>query len=764
MAVVVESRPERASHDCLSFVNTNWNVEMTMDTLQAFISAPRGLHYALEQEIQDLGITETRAIPVGVEVVATLPDIYRILLWSRIANRVILELTRGKVSSVDEIYELCKTIDWPSHFEVDTTFAVDFHGTNAWLNNSTFGALRIKDAIVDQFRERAGQRPSVDRVAAAMRVAARLHKGYCVIGLDLSGESLHRRGYRQTAGKAPLKENLAAGLLRLAGWRESATQGECLVDPMCGSGTLLIEAAMIATQRPPNLDRDVWGFNAWLKHDAALWETHVQNAQDRHDEASRNCKVRIVGYDEHGPVIKKAWENIQRAGVEQWVHVESRPLREFTRTEKLERGLVITNPPYGERLGEKKELENLYRDLGRVFEGELAGWRAAVFTANAELSRHIGWRSHKQYKLFNGALESQLLLFQLQPEQRYKEAWMSQAERLADPQKWQITQEDRAAMLRNRLIKNNKTIGKWARQKGIDCYRLYDADMPEYAFALDVYGSEQGEVSLHVQEYLPPKSLPDKVAFERLSEALSVIRDAMEVPGERIYLKHRQRQKGLQQYEKQSRQNHRLIVREYDARIEVNLSDYLDTGLFLDHRAARRWINQHSTGKRVLNLFCYTAAVTVQAALGGASSSLSIDMSNTYLAWAKRNFVLNELDQTKHALLQADCIEWLRQPVAQKSSKFDVIFLDPPSFSNSKRMEGILDVQRDHAEMISLCMQRLAPGGVLFFSNNLQKFSLDAHLKARFDVQDWQKSSLDKDFERRPNIHHCWLLRHAKEG
>ncbi len=735
---------------------------MPTHTVTAFVSAPRGLHYALEQEIHDLGVTQTRAIPAGVEVVAELSQIYRVLLWSRLANRVILELARGKVGSVDEIYALAKQIDWCAHFKVEHSFAVEFHGTTSWLNNSTFGALRIKDAVVDLFREQTGIRPSVDRTSPAVRISGRLHKGYAVIGLDLSGESLHRRGYRQTAGKAPLKENLAAGLLRLAGWKAERVHDQSLIDPMCGSGTFLIEAAMIATQKAPNLEREVWGFSAWLLHDDDGWGALVQEARERHEAACERSQVRIVGYDEHGPVIKKAWENIQRAGMERWVHVEKRELRAFTLNEKLHTGLLITNPPYGERLGEKKALETLYQDLGRLFERELGGWQAAVFTGNTELSRHIGWRSHKQYKLFNGALESQLLLFRLDEDQRYREAWMSQADRLANPEHWQVAQPDRAAMLRNRMQKNLKSIGKWARQKEISCFRLYDADMPEYAFALDLYHSEEGLLHLHVQEYMPPKSLPDKVAFERLSEALFVLREVLDVPGERIFLKQRQRQKGTQQYEKQARRNQFFTVREYDARFEVNLADYLDTGLFLDHRPIRRWMRAQSDNKRVLNLFCYTAAVTVQAALGGARSSLSIDMSKTYLAWAGRNLALNALSGRDHELLQADCLEWLRQtPAPGAQNKFDLIFLDPPSFSNSKRMEGILDVQRDHAELISLCMQRLAKEGVLVFSNNLQKFKLDESLANTYRVQNWHKPSLDKDFERHPQIHHCWFIRHG---
>ncbi|MDX1453406.1 MAG: bifunctional 23S rRNA (guanine(2069)-N(7))-methyltransferase RlmK/23S rRNA (guanine(2445)-N(2))-methyltransferase RlmL, partial [Oleiphilaceae bacterium] len=732
---------------------------LSADTHVAFISAPKGLQYALEQELRELGLEQLRATPAGVEAEASLESLYQVLLWSRIANRVVVELVRAKVAEADELYEAAKSIDWTEHFDLTNSFAVDFHGSNVWLKNSTFGALRIKDAIVDQFRDACGERPSVSRDKPDIRVSARLHKGQVIIGLDLSGESLHRRGYRQSAGKAPLKENLAAGLLRLASWKKDKLENKSLMDPMCGSGTLVIEAAMIATDKAPGLEREQWGFSAWKQHQSSTSACQVDDARARFKQGLSNNRCRIVGYDEHAPVVKKAWENIERAGLSEVVHVERCALHELKIGAKLQPGLVITNPPYGERLGEQKKLYDLYRLLGDVFEQQLMGWQGAVLTSAEVLGRQIGWRSHKQYKVFNGALESQLLLFDLQSQQRYREAWQSQADRLADSEKWRITSQDRANMLANRLMKNIKTVGKWAKKQGVSCYRLYDADMPEFAFALDLYQAEgeEAELAVHLQEYMPPKTLPDKVAFERLSEAMCVVRDTLEVPGERIFLKRRQRQKGLSQYEKQAAKRFTRVVREYDARIEVNLSDYLDTGLFLDHRPARRWITEHSQGKAVLNLFCYTSVVSLQAALGGAKSSLSIDMSKTYLAWAQRNYALNGLDQSCHQLLQADCLEWLRK-TPSSDEMFDVIFLDPPSFSNSKRMEGILDIQRDHAELVSLAMQRLTPGGVLFFSNNLQKFALDDRLSDQYAVEDWTSQSIDKDFARRPGIHHCWLI------
>src|SRR5690606_10681700 len=199
-----------------------------------------------------------------------------------------------------------------------------------------------------------------------------------------------------------------------------------------------------------------------------------------------------------------------------------------------------------------------------------------------------------------------------------------------------------------------------------------------------------------------------------------------------------------------------FVVTEGPATFEVNLEDYLDTGLFLDHRPVREMIRGMAKGKRFLNLFCYTAAATVHAALGGARESLSVDMSNTYLEWAKRNFELNGLDLASHVLLRADCLEWL----AKREGRFDLIFLDPPTFSNSKKMADVLDIQRDHAAMIRDAMAILEPGGTLVFSNNFRRFKMDEAITEDFAVENITASTIPPDFERNARIHNCWLVRH----
>lgn len=727
------------------------------ELFSTFVTCPKGLHYALEKELESLGAASLKPTPAGVFIETDKTGLYRILLWSRIANRVVLQLAAGKVNTADDVYSIASSVNWQAHFSEDKSFAVDFSGTNEVINNSTFGALKVKDAIVDQFRENTGVRPSVNKSEPEIRVSVRLHKGRLALGLDLSGESLHKRGYRTATGRAPLKENLAAGLLSLAGWPEQFSSDACFLDPMCGSGTLLIEAAMLACHKAPNLDRDVWGFDAWCQHEPDLWSVVKNEAVKSFVQGKSAYAGRIVGFDQDSKVIRRAWDNIKQAGFEDFIHIEKRALSELTLFEKMQPGLLLCNPPYGERLGEVESLRGLYELLGQQFERHLIGWQAGIFTGNPDLGRKIAWRSHKQYKLYNGAIESQLLLFRLSEENRFKEAWQSPAQRIHDPLSWKVSHSERAGMFKNRLAKNLKTIGKWANKQKISCYRLYDADMPEFAIAIDVYQDESDEKWLHVQEYSAPKSIDEATGLERLSEALSVLSESLSVPVENIVLKRREIQKGAAQYEKNDSSGHYLTIRENDAHLLVNLKDYLDTGLFLDHRPIRRWVRENLAGKRFLNLFCYTSTVTVNAALGGAKESLSIDMSKTYLNWAKENYSLNGLDLSKHKLSQQDCIEWLNSSPLVKP--YDVIFLDPPSFSNSKRMEGVLDVQRDYVMLIEGAMKHLAKDGQLIFSNNLRKFKLDeSALDSRFVVKNISAQTIDKDFQRNQRIHQCWSI------
>lgn len=753
-----------------------------------FVTCPKGLEGLLVDEIRALGAQDVKETVAGARVTGSEELGYRLCLWSRLANRVLMPLHTAVVDDGDSLYEVASAVPWMDHFSVGSSITVDFSGTGEAIRHTQYGAQRVKDAIVDQFRTATGERPNVDRGSADIRINARLAKGSITLSLDFSGDSLHRRGYRERQVNAPLKENLAAALLLRAGWPEIARQGGDFVDPMCGGGTLVIEAAMMAADIAPGLLRQRFGFHAWTGYQPALWQSLVAEAEARRDVGLAAELPNLRGYDVDVWAVGACVDNARAAGLDAAleqgkIRFEARSIANTQRHEGAsEQGLLLANPPYGERLGDIESLAPTYQQLGAAIKACYPGWRAAIITSNPELGFELGLKARKKYRLFNGALASELLLFDVHTAAQAEVAQEQQSQRHE-----QRSSESSAAvaMLVNRLNKNRRKLKPWLSKNNIECYRLYDADLPEYAVAIDCYGD-----AVHVQEYAAPKSIDPATAQRRLREVEEALVTVLGVDESTLFFKRRERQKGSKQYQRlaepslygASKQTvegssnvssnagsdttiKEMKVREGAATFEVNLGAYLDTGLFLDHRPVRQRLAALAKNGRLLNLFCYTATATVQAALGaggepGAASSLSIDMSNAYLAWAQRNFDLNKLDKQKHELLRADCLIWLERAEALYAAKFDVILVDPPTFSNSKKMEETLDVQRDHPTIIDRAMILLAPGGTLVFSNNFRRFQMHEAMQKKYVVEDISAKTLDPDFVRNPRIHNCWLIRH----
>ncbi len=726
------------------------------ESVELILTCPKGLEALLAQEASGLGLEEVREQPAALRGRGSLEVAYRLCLWSRLANRVLLVLARTPVSDAETLYDAVHALDWSEHLAANGSLAVEFSGRGAGIDNSHFGALKVKDAIVDQLRARFGQRPDIDKLNPQVRVHAHLERGELVLSLDLSGHSLHQRGYRLQQGAAPLKENLAAAILIRAGWPERAARGEALSDPMCGVGTFLVEAGMMAADLAPNLKREQWGFSHWLGHVPALWKKLHDEARERAAAGLAKTPLWIRGYEADPRLIQPARNNIERAGLAEWVKIYQGELATFApRPDQGQTGLVVCNPPYGERLGDEASLLYLYQHLGERLRQQCAGWDAAVFTGAPELGKRMGIRSHKQYAFWNGALPCKLLLFRVTADQFVtgERGERRSAETAGEaPAPSQASEPARLSeggqMFANRLQKNLKQLGKWAKKAGVECYRLYDADMPEYAVAVDLYRDW-----VHVQEYAAPRSIDPQKAQTRLLDALAAIPVALGISSDKVVIKRRERQTGTRQYERQDQQGRFMEVSEGGVKLLVNLTDYLDTGLFLDHRPLRLRIQKEAAGKRFLNLFCYTATATVHAARGGARSTTSVDLSKTYLDWARRNLALNGFSD-KQRLEQGNVMQWL----AEDRGEYDLIFIDPPTFSNSKRMEGVFDVQRDQVELIDLAMARLAPGGVLYFSNNFRKFVLDEGVQARYQVKEISEQTLDPDFVRNPKIHRAWMI------
>jgi len=746
-----------------------------------FATAARHLETLLAEELAGLGITPVAETRAGVRFGTTLADAYRACLWSRVASRVLMSLARFPAASPQALYSGVRALAWEEHLAPSATFAVHLDTARSAITHSHFGALTVKDAIADRLRERFGTRPDVRLERPDVLIQVHLFRDEATVSLDLSGESLHRRGYRGQGVAAPLKENLAAAVLLRAGWPELAKAGAALVDPMCGSGTLPIEAALIAADIAPGLQRTYWGFAGWLGHDRRVWDNLVAEAQARRAAGLQRLAgdrqglpgvpeggrwaARICGYDRDPAAIQVAKNNLERAGLSGLVQFERRDIEDPLRwgrpgcqsepdqlpggsDGRPAPGLVVINPPYGERLGADSDLPALYARIGALLRERFLGWRAALFTGNPELGKHMGLRAQRTHSLFNGPIECRLLHFDVSPD------WfVSNQPRPLPP----AERGPGAQMLANRLIKNLRHLGKWRRREGVTCYRLYDADLPEYALALDVYEAERRFV--HAQEYEAPAAIDPRQARRHLREALGVVQEVLEVPQGQVFFKVRRQQKGKAQYERLADSGHFHEVREGDCRLLVNFEDYLDTGLFLDHRLTRRLLGELARGRRFLNLFAYTGAASVHAARGGALSTTSVDLSRTYLDWAARNLALNGLGPAAAELIQADCLQWLREQAGRR--RFGLIFLDPPTFSTSKRMAGTFDVQRDHVALIRDTLELLEPGGILIFSNNLRRFRMQATDLPGLSITDISRATLPPDFERNPRIHHCWRIERA---
>ena len=698
--------------------------------ISLFASTARGLEELLKTELEKLGAVECRVVQGGVHFEGDTRLLYQSLMWSRLASRIMMPLGECKVYSDLDLYLGVQAINWTEIFNPGATFAVHFSGLNDEIRNSQYGALKVKDAIVDSFTRKNLPRPNVEREMPDLRINVWLNQETAHISLDLSGEGLHLRGYRDRTGIAPIKENLAAAIVMRSGWQA----GTPLVDPMCGSGTLLIEAAMAATDRAPGLHRGHWGFSGWAQHEDAIWGEVKADAQNRARQGLAAYESRFYGSDSDARVIENARKNARRAGIGELITFEVKDVAQLSNpVPQGPYGTVISNPPYGERLESEPALIALHSLLGRLLKAQFGGWKLSLFSASVDLLNCLQLRAERQFKAKNGPLDCVQKNYHL-------------AENTGEA-KAPAMAEDYA----NRLRKNVKKLEKWARQEGIECYRLYDADLPDYNVAVDRYADW-----VVVQEYAAPKTIDAQKARQRLFDIIAATIHVLGIAPNKLVLKTRERQKGNNQYQKMNEKGDFIEVSEYNARLWVNLTDYLDTGLFLDHRIARRMLGQMSKGKDFLNLFAYTGSASVHAGLGGARSTTTVDMSRTYLEWAERNLRLNGLSGRAHRLIQADCLGWLQETDEQ----FDLIFIDPPTFSNSKRMEESFDVQRDHMRLMQDLKRLMRKGGTIMFSNNKRGFrmDLDGLAKLGLKAQEITQKTQSQDFARNRQIHNCWLI------
>ena len=710
---------------------------------QLFATTARGFEELLKSELTELGAQDAKVAQGGVHYWADDETLYRTLLWSRLSSRILLPIVQAKVFSDLDLYSAVVGVNWLDYFDEKVHFFVDFNGTNQEIRHTQFGAMRVKDGIVDYFERHGRARPNVDKEQPDIRIHAYLNRDDVVLSLDLSGDALHMRGYREDTGKAPLRETLAAVIVLRSGWQK----GTPLVDPMCGSGTLLIEAAQMEAQIAPQLYRLHWGFDFWQGHNQAAWEKVKEEALALAEaKKQRENPPHFYGFDLDHRVLQKAKQNAKNAGVAHLMQWQQGDVAAIKNPSQNLAGTVICNPPYGERLGTTPALIALYSVFGQRLKQQFAGWNASIFSGEPSLLDCLRLRSNRQFKAKNGPLDCVQKNYHIA-----ERTEQSAVENALEFDRTSSVLSEVAVDFANRLQKNIKKIEKWAKQQGLDAYRLYDADLPEYNLAVDRYADH-----IVVQEYAAPKNIDENKARQRLLDAVNATLQVTGIETNKLILKVRQKQKGTNQYEKLANKGEYFYVNEYGAKLWVNLTDYLDTGLFLDHRLTRKMLGEMAQGKDFLNLFAYTGSATVHAALGKAKSTTTVDMSNTYLNWAEQNLLLNDIEGKQHKLIQADCLQWLEKCDRQ----FDLIFVDPPTFSNSKRMEDSWDVQRDHIKLMTNLKRILRSNGTIVFSNNKRGFKMDfAKLEELgLSAVEISHKTLPLDFERNKQIHNCWLV------
>ncbi len=696
-----------------------------------------GLENLLVEELTKLGISNAKPVQAGVKFKATNEQIYRCCLWSRLASRFVRVLSEFTCNDDMDLYLSTSSINWVNQFHSAKKFVVDFNGTNREIRNSQYGAMKVKDGIVDCYEKKNLPRPNINKENPDVRIHVRLHKDKAILGIDMVGGGLHQRGYRPASGRAPLRETLAAAIVMRCGWDFEKP----LLDPMCGSGTLLIEAAMMAANMAPGVNRKQWGFEFLEDFEPETWAEIKSEANVQARRGVKKLDTKFFGFDNDTHVLKIARDNARRAGVESLIEFNQGDAATLTRPEGFEQGTIVCNPPYGERLGTEPGLIALYTAFGGQLKSEFGGSNASIFSSSDELLSCLRMRAEKQFKLSNGALQCHQKNYSISERSPEQQTHGNESQKIIAPD------------FSNRLKKNIGKIGKWAKKEALDCYRIYDADLPEYNVAIDVYQDH-----IVIQEYAAPKNIPEEKAKRRLTD---IIRATIQVTGtdaNKVVLKVREKKKGRNQYQKLSQVSETMKVNEYGVQLIVNLHDYLDTGLFLDHKLTRRRLGEMAQGKDFLNLFAYTGSATVHAANGGARSTTTVDMSNTYLQWAKDNMQLNGCIGRQHQFEQADCLQWLENAKGQ----YDLIFIDPPTFSNSKRMNDSFDVQRDHMKLMTNLKRLLRAGGTIVFSNNKRHFKMDLDAMAELGLtaKNISSQTLPLDFSRNKHIHNCWIVTH----
>ncbi len=709
---------------------------MTHNELEFFASCLAGCEKLLADELKSLNVKRVRPLSGGVAFFGSAACALRVCLWSRVASRVLHVCGRVSAASAADLYEDVRAIPWEDIIAPGASIAVRAHGTNAELRNTQFSALKVKDALCDRLRASLGVRPDVDAKSPDALIEVRVGESRATVSFDLSGVSLHKRSYIgiDAEGDAVLQCGYAASLLALAEWPALSQKGASFLDPEGSESYLTREAAEISADSAPGIARDVWGFFGWCPYDEDAWYTLLDEADARAEAAlSSHEKNNATDADSSGD------------GASPTLRIPQLIACVITEDESLDaRGIAST------------------ASFIRCAKQAPAGARFA-FAGGDGLRERFGVEARTSLTMGRGRVALMAAVYDDAPSAG---AVVMVPDSHGGAEHPVDVYDQGSSQFASRLRKVAKERRKWARREGVSCYRIYDADLPEYAVAIDVYegrGKAEGKTFLHIAEYQAPSSVDVLKAQRRMADVMALAPVVLDVPSERVFSKVREKSKGGVQYRAERRRPYVTFTGESGYLFEVDLNGYLDTGLFLDHRTTRELVGGLAEGKRFLNLFAYTGSATVHAAGGGALETVTVDLSQTYLDWAERNMQMNGFAGDEHVFVRCDVMQWITYARRQRFS-FDLIFVDPPTFSNSKAMgERTWDVQRDHVELLIGVSRLLADGGEAIFSCNLRSFKPDWDALARYGVamEDITAETIPHDFERNPRIHKCFRVKRA---
>jgi 23S rRNA (guanine2445-N2)-methyltransferase / 23S rRNA (guanine2069-N7)-methyltransferase len=715
--------------------------EVTYDLIAA---CAFGLEAIVRRELEALGIEASIGESGRVHFRGDRETICRANLWLRTADRVLIRVAEFPAADFDALFETTRSVPWGTLIPQNAQFPVTGRSIKSTLSSVPACQRATKRAIVDALR-RDHQIEELPETDAAYKVDIALLKDVATLTIDTTGRSLHRRGYRTHISQAPLKETLAAAMVLLSYWRPDKP----LIDPFCGSGTIPIEAALIGRNIAPGLQRN-FAFEDWHDFPAETLDAARQAAEA---EQLDHLPERIVASDIDAGILQAARDNAARAGVTDDIHFQAKPWAETSSKRRF--GCLITNPPYGQRMGRSDELEDLYHSLPGVLRN-LPTWSCYFLTAFPQFERVVGRTADRRRKLYNGRIECTYFQFhgpkpvinrsadEVETKPYLHASGSAAFGQLGDKAAHQ------AELFSVRLKKRARHLRRWPTKRGVTCFRLYERDVPEIPLVVDRY-----EDYLHITEYERPHDRDPAEHENWLDLMAETAGIAMEIPKRNVFLKRRQRQRGTTQHSKLAETNQRVEVREGGLKFLINLADYVDTGLFLDHRITRQLVREGAEGKTFLNLFAYTGAFSVYAAAGGATRTVSVDLSPGYLDWARQNMRLNGFAGNEHSYVERDAAEWVRNH--PPGEKYDLVVFDPPTFSNSKRTEQDWNVQTDAVPLLVDLLPLVRKGGLIYFSSNFRRFKFDPESIPASEVHEISKQTLPDDFRNR-RIHRCWRI------